>query len=154
MREAVISAFAKFSHIYATDYSCTSQTLATMVAQTFSAALILHTLFLSLSLNNIIILIRLCCWTHLHTHKPDKSNMFWAIVGTKALKGSDSAERKWIFNQSALKYNCWKCHLNQSALQTEMWLDKQFCIPNSADWFCWCAKWSLIILIALKIGVH
>ena len=43
-------------------------------------------------------------------------------------------ERKWISHQSALKYNCRNWHLNQPALWTGMWLDKQSFLHSESCW--------------------
>ena len=86
-----------------------------------------------------------------------KSDMFSAVVQTEASQGSENVERKWIFNQSALKmkYNCRKWHLNQLALQAGMWLGKQsFAFRTLQIYSSWCAKWSSVIQITLKIVVH
>ena len=57
--------------------------------------------------------------------------------------------------KSALKYNCQKWHLNQSASWTGMWLGKQnFVFQNLPIWCHWYAKWPLTTSIALKICVH
>ena len=91
------------------------------------------------------IVIRLCGWTHLHTGKPGKSNMFSARVKTTASKRSESTERKWIFTLSALKYNCRK-HLNQSPQSSAF--------QALSIWFHWCTKCLSTISIALKIHLH
>ena len=97
-----------FNHIYATYYNCTSRTYA----NDYSYTRIFFSCFNTcLSLNDIFI--TLCCPAFLYTCKPGKSNMFSAQVKTKAQKGSDNLERKWISDQSGLKYNCQKRHLNQ-----------------------------------------
>ena len=89
---AIISTFTEVQ-LHLIDYSCTSErTLAITVA----LKLIFFSSFnTSLSLKNNIV-IRLCCWAHLRTCKPGKSDMFLSKVKTKVSKGSEfSTNQLW-----------------------------------------------------------
>ena len=70
-------------------------------------------------------------------------------------KGCENVERKWLQTALKIKYNCWKWHLNPSALQAGMWLGQQsFAFWTLPVCSSWCAKWSSVIQITLKIVVH
>ena len=81
--------------------------------------------------------------------------MFSTKVKTVVSKGSDSIERKWIYNPSASKCNWWKWYLNQLGMWTGKWLGKQSSgFQNLPICFHWCAKWSSTISITLNLDVH
>ena len=123
-----------------------------MYASDYSWTKIFFNCFNTFSLSDSIV-IRPHCRSHLCTCKPGKSSMFSAEVKTKASKGNDSVERKWFFFWPvSFKIQLLEVTFKPVSIANRNVLGEQsFVFRTLLIWFHWCAKWLLIILIALKI---